>query len=133
MRRSTREALMRALRSLSVLGPVGRFGPPQPFREVSMSMPMFDGNPAATAALRKATAYVDSSLNWFQSIQVEGRVLLSTVMYGSVSAEVLAVLVTKPTTLFTVEPEAVAAVRIMFTVGTRFVSQPSHPWCPAST
>ena len=44
---------MRALRSASVDGPVGRAAPPQPLREVSMSMPMFDGKPALTAWLRQ--------------------------------------------------------------------------------
>src|SRR5690349_5554452 len=56
MRRSTREASMRAFRSASVDGPVGRAAPPQPLREVSISMPMFDAKPADTAALRNACA-----------------------------------------------------------------------------
>src|ERR1043165_6796678 len=86
MRRSMREASMRALRSDSVEGPVGRLGPPQPLREVSISMPMLDAKPEVTAALRKACAYVSSSLNWFQSIQRDGRVVLSTTMYGSCNA-----------------------------------------------
>src|SRR5688572_8333260 len=56
IRRSTREALMRALRSESVDGPVGRAAPPQPLREVSINMPTFDGKPADTAAVRNACA-----------------------------------------------------------------------------
>src|SRR5215510_6299786 len=115
MRRSMRDASMRALRSDSVEGPVGRAAPPQPLRDVSISMPMPAGNPALTAWLRQACAKVSSSLNWFQSIQVDGRVVESTVMYGSCSAEVFAVLVMKPCTFAGVEPEAVAAVIIMFT------------------
>ena len=42
---------MRAFRSASVDGPVGRAAPPQPLREVSISMPMFDGKPALTAGV----------------------------------------------------------------------------------
>src|SRR6187455_2276305 len=56
MRRSMRDALMRALRSDNVDGPVGRADPPQPLRDVSISMPMFDGKPAETAAVRNACA-----------------------------------------------------------------------------
>src|SRR5262245_5616498 len=126
MRRSMRDASMRAFRSDKVDGPVGLLGPPQPLREVSISMPMPEGKPALTAALRNACAYVSSSLNWFQSIQRDGRVVLSTTMYGSCNAEVLAVLVMKPCTLATVLPEACAAVFIMFTLGWKFVSQPSQ-------
>src|SRR6187551_1830517 len=128
MRRSMREASMRALRSDSVDGPVGRAEPPQPLREVSMSMPMFEEKPALTAWLRQAWANVSSSLNWFQSIHAEGRVVESTVMYGSCNADVLAVLVMKPCTFASVEPEAFAAVTIMFTAGAKLVSQPSQPW-----
>src|SRR5262245_56345666 len=128
MRRSMREASMRALRSASVDGPVGRAAPPQPLRDVSISMPIFDEKPALTAWLRQACANVSSSLNWFQSIQRDGRVVESTVMYGSCSAEVFAVLVMKPCTFAAVDPEAVAAVIIMFTAGAKFVSQPSQPW-----
>src|SRR6185436_1509979 len=127
MRRSMREASIRAFRSASVDGPVGRADPPQPLREVSMSMPMLDGKPALTAWFRNACAYVSSSLNWFQSIQRDGRVVESTVMYGSCNAEVFAVLVMKPTTLLTVEPEARAACNIICTDGRKLVSQPSQP------
>src|SRR5688572_10080888 len=122
MRRSMREALMRAFRSDSVDGPVGLAAPPQPLREVSMSMPMFDAKPADTAALRNACAKVSSSLNWFQSIHVDGRVVLSTTMYGSCNADVFAVLVMKPCTLASVLPEASAAVRMICTEGWKFVS-----------
>src|SRR6188768_2293022 len=128
MRRSMREASMRALRSASVDGPVGRAAPPQPLREVSMSMPMLEENPALTAWLRHACAKLSSSLNWFQSIQVDGRVVESTVMYGSCNADVLAVLVIKPCTLAGVEPDDVAAVIIICTDGAKLVSQPSQPW-----
>ena len=72
-------------------------------------------------------------MNWFQSIQRDGRVVLSTTMYGSCNAEVFAVLVMKPCTFASVLPEAMAAVRMMSTVGPKFVSQPSQPWWPAST
>src|SRR5215510_7237890 len=44
MRRSMREASMRAFRSDRVDGPVGRAEPPQPLRDVSISMPMFELN-----------------------------------------------------------------------------------------
>src|SRR4249919_734787 len=126
IRRSIREASMRALRSASVDGPVGRAAPPHPFREVSMSMPMFDGKPALMAWLRHAWAKVSSSLNWFQSIQADGRVVESTVMYGSCNAEVFAVLVMNPCTLAGVAPDAVAAVIIICTAGAKLVSQPSQ-------
>src|SRR5262245_55351061 len=127
MRRSMREASIRALRSDSVDGPVGRAAPPQPLREVSMSMPMLDEKPALTAWLRQACAKVSSSLNWFQSIHAEGRVVESTVMYSSCNADVFAVFVMKPCTLAAVDPDAVAAVIIMFTAGAKLVSQPSQP------
>src|SRR5262245_26358192 len=127
MRRSTRDASMRALRSASVDGPVGRAAPPQPLREVSMSMPMFGEKPWRTASLRQAVANVDSSLNWLKSIQRDCRVVLSTTMNGSFSAEVLAGSVMNPHTLSTVLPEAVAAVFIIVTAGAKLVSQPSQP------
>src|SRR5258708_2768830 len=50
MRRSMRELLTKVLTSVDVLGPAGRAVPPQPLREVSMSMPSVDGKPAVTSA-----------------------------------------------------------------------------------
>src|SRR5215467_10280950 len=52
--RSTRSALTCVLMSLAVLGPVGRFWPPQPLRDVSMTMPMPEGNPSEMSCWRKA-------------------------------------------------------------------------------
>src|SRR4051812_3539783 len=86
-RRSTRSALTCVLMSLAELGPVGRFGPPQPLREVSISMPMFGRNPSVTSWLRNAVANVDSSTYRFQSIHLDWRVWSLTGRYGSVSAE----------------------------------------------
>jgi len=49
-------AFTNVLRSVLLLGPVGRFGPPQPLREVSMRKPSVEGNPAATKAASMAAA-----------------------------------------------------------------------------
>ena len=46
---------------LDVLGPVGRFGPPQPLRLVSISMPIDEGNPTPIALVRNACTYDSSS------------------------------------------------------------------------
>src|SRR5688500_1366965 len=43
MRRSTRDSITKVCSTVDVLGPVGRLGPPQPLREVSISIPMVDG------------------------------------------------------------------------------------------
>ena len=43
-----REASTKVLRSVDVLGPVGRALPPQPLRDVSMSMPMPESKPCVT-------------------------------------------------------------------------------------
>ena len=47
-RLSTFVALTNVFRSVDVLAAVGRLGPPQPLREVSISIPMLAGNPALT-------------------------------------------------------------------------------------
>src|SRR4051794_25303445 len=60
-RRSTRSALTCVLMSLAELGPVGRLAPPQPLRDVSMTMPMLDGKPSETSCWRKAAPKLDSS------------------------------------------------------------------------
>ena len=65
-----RSTLTKVLMSVDELGPVGRSGPPQPLREVSISMPMFDGKPSVTSWLRNAVANVDSSTYRFQSTQL---------------------------------------------------------------
>jgi len=41
----------KVLRSVEVLGPVGLLGPPQPLRELSISIPIVLGNPALTRLL----------------------------------------------------------------------------------
>ena len=43
MRRSIRDAMTNVRRSVDVLAAVGRFEPPQPLREVSISMPILVG------------------------------------------------------------------------------------------
>src|SRR5687768_1261555 len=40
MRLSMRVSITKVLKTVEVLGPVGRLGPPQPLREVSINMPM---------------------------------------------------------------------------------------------
>jgi hypothetical protein len=61
MRRSILDSLTIVSTSVAVLAAVGRSGPPQPLREVSMSMPMVDLNPAEISLLRKAMAKLCSS------------------------------------------------------------------------
>src|ERR1700760_1646592 len=75
IRRSIRDWLMKVLMSVDVLAAVGRFGPPQPSREVSISMPMFELKPSEISLVRKAWANVSSSTYWFQSTQVDDRML----------------------------------------------------------
>src|SRR5215212_9797114 len=86
--RSTRDWSTNVLGSVDVLGPVGRFGPPQPLRDVSISMPMFALNPAWISRLRNACANVSSSLYRFQSIhRVLRNCSVTGPTNGSVSAE----------------------------------------------
>src|SRR5690349_18082942 len=104
IRRSTRDWLTNVFTSVDVLGAVGRAAPPaahgraavavqlpQPLREVSISMPMFELKPDWTNRLRKAWANVSSSTYTFQSTHLAWRteVPLTEVLmvkYGSVSA-----------------------------------------------
>src|SRR6185369_4764064 len=92
IRRSTRDWLTKVLISVDVLAAVGRFGPPQPLREVSMSIPMLDENPCPMSAVRNACAYVSSSTYWLKSTHFEFRTdcpLTDVLMVknGSVRAE----------------------------------------------
>src|SRR4051812_46348339 len=117
IRRSMRDSLTNVLTSVEVLALVGRLGPPQPLRDVSISMPMLELKPSETNLVRKACAKVSSSTYWFQSTHLDWRTLvpLTVVLmlkYGSVRAEELAVAVVKPVTLFTL-PEATAVWYMM--------------------
>src|SRR4051812_24920589 len=92
IRRSMRDSLTNVLTSVDVLALVGRFGPPQPLRDVSISMPMLALKPAWTRRLRKAWAKDSSSTYWFQSTHFDCRTVwpftvVLMVKYGSVSAE----------------------------------------------
>src|SRR5512138_1074444 len=49
MRRSTLDAFTKVLTSVDVLAAVGRAEPPQPLRDVSMSMPMLELKPDETS------------------------------------------------------------------------------------
>ena len=49
--RSTLDWFTKVLRSVEVLGPVGLLEPPQPLRELSISIPIVLGNPALTRLL----------------------------------------------------------------------------------
>src|SRR5450631_4703296 len=49
-------ALTNVLRSVDVLAPVGRAEPPQPLRDVSVSIPIVLGNPAEIIAAFQATS-----------------------------------------------------------------------------
>src|SRR5262249_17900810 len=61
IRRSIRDWSTKVLRSVDVLAAVGRFAPPQPLRDVSNSMPMFDAKPFDTSVFRNACANASSS------------------------------------------------------------------------
>src|SRR4051794_36424178 len=56
MRRSTRDCSTNVLTSVDELLALGRPEPPQPLREVSISMPMFASKPAEIAFCRNACA-----------------------------------------------------------------------------
>src|ERR1700712_2762931 len=75
MRRSMRDWSMKVLMSVDVLALVGRFGPPQPLREVSISMPMLELKPSETSLVRNAWAKDCSSTYWFQSTHLDCRIL----------------------------------------------------------
>src|SRR3954447_19038994 len=131
IRRSMRDSLTKVSTLVEVLALVGRFGPPQPLREVSISMPMFELKPTETSLVRNAWAKLSSSTYWFQSTHLDCRTLVPftevlMVKYASVRAEWFAVFVMKPVTLLTL-PDATAVWYMMSAVGPKFESQPIQP------
>src|ERR1700754_3797862 len=76
IRRSIRDWLTNVSTTVDVLAAVGRPEPPQPLRDVSISMPMFELNPACTSRPRKAWAKDSSSTYWFQSTHLDCRTLV---------------------------------------------------------
>jgi hypothetical protein len=63
--RSIFEAFTKVFRSVLVLGPEGRAVPPQPLREVSISMPMPVGKPAPISRVYMSAAKSASSMFGF--------------------------------------------------------------------
>src|SRR5438876_11537183 len=57
-RPSSLDALTNVFRSVDVLAAVGRLGPPQPLRDVSISIPIVLGRPAAIIAVFQSASKV---------------------------------------------------------------------------
>src|ERR1700712_5356090 len=76
IRRSIRDWSTKVFTSVEVLGAVGRAEPPQPLRDVSISMPMPGSKPTETSLVRNAWAKVSSSTYWFQSTHLDWRTLV---------------------------------------------------------
>ena len=81
-----RDWLTKVSITVEVLAAVGRFGPPQPLREVSISAPIEAGKPSSTSFLRNATAKVSSSWYGFPAAQRLSRACSSAFRYGSLRA-----------------------------------------------